>query len=97
MRKQLDESCVFDLRYEDLCNGPAEWMQRLWTWLGVEQLEIQETHFKSGEYHILGNAMRLNTMSEIRLDEKWKRSLTSADLQYFDTRVGPLNHQLGYR
>jgi hypothetical protein len=96
MRNRLDSHCVFDLQYEELCHETAKCMQRLWAWLDVERLEIQETHFKNGEYHILGNAMRLNKMAEIRLDEKWKKSLTDEDLQFFEKRVGSINRQLGY-
>jgi len=96
MRKRLDLPRAFDLRYEALCHEPADCMQRLWTWLQLEELEIEETRFKNGEYHILGNAMRLNTMSEIRLDEKWKKSLSDKDLQLFEKQVGSLNRKLGY-
>ena len=96
MRERLDSPRVFDLRYEDLCIEPAEWMQRIWAWLDVEQLDIRETHFKNGDYHILGNAMRLNQMSEIRLDEKWRKSLSDDDLKSFELRVGPLNREIGY-
>jgi hypothetical protein len=96
MRKRLDSPRTFDLKYEDLCSKPAECMHRIWDWLNIKPLEIQETHFKNGEFHILGNAMRLNQMSEIRLDEKWKQSLSDKDLRIFETRVGALNRQLGY-
>jgi len=96
MRGRLDPSRVLDLRYEDLCENTADCMRRVWEWLGVEPVEIRATQFKSGDHHILGNAMRLSDVSEIRLDEKWRAILDSDDLRAFEQKAGHLNRRLGY-
>jgi hypothetical protein len=41
--------------------------------------------------------MRLDATSEIRLDERWRDSLTADDLSEFDAVAGALNRQYGYR
>jgi len=97
MRRRLDPAQVFDLHYEDLCMEPASCMQRIWDWLGIESLAINKKQFKSGDYHILGNAMRLGTLSEIRLDERWREAMSESELEQFEIQAGAVNRQLGYR
>jgi hypothetical protein len=53
-------------------------------------------HFRSATHHVVGNGMRLDDSSEIRLDDRWRTHLTSADLRGFDRVAGKLNRSLGY-
>jgi hypothetical protein len=96
MRARLRGSQVFDVHYEQLCDEPTDTMRQIWSWLGLEHVALNEREFKSGDYHILGNAMRLGGASEIRLDEKWKRTLSEDELRIFEEQAGSLNRQLGY-
>ena len=96
MKNRLGPEQTFDLKYEDLCTDPAGCMARIWSWLNLEPLDIDAGDFRKGDFHILGNAMRLKGASEIRLDEKWKRLLGPEDLQLFENRAGDVNRELGY-
>jgi hypothetical protein len=49
--------------------------------------------FRSVEQHILGNAMRLGSSSEITLDERWRASI---ELTTFERIAGRLNRAHGY-
>jgi hypothetical protein len=52
--------------------------------------------FRSKAQHILGNDMRLKSGSDIRLDERWRKNLSQADLATFDEVAGDLNRKYGY-
>jgi len=45
----------------------------------------------------MGNQMRLGSLQDIRLDEKWKQTLTADDLQIFADIAGELNHLHSYK
>ncbi len=95
MRRRLDGAAVFDLQYEALCRAPVETLARLWEWLGVEPMPVSE-NFRDGDFHILGNSMRLSNATEIRLDERWRTALSAEDFAAFERRNGALNRELGY-
>jgi hypothetical protein len=52
--------------------------------------------FRSVEPHVVGNGMRLDSSSEIRLDDRWRNVLQAADLSAFDAVAGPMNRAYGY-
>ena len=66
---------------------------RSWTWTRTAAGARLPRSF---EHHVIGNGMRLDTTSEIRLDERWRTALTPADLAVFEAEAGALNRQLGY-
>jgi hypothetical protein len=82
------------LRYEDLCADPRGAMERVFRFIGVAPEPVSA--FRSVEHHILGNAMRLDGRSEIRLDARWMEELGPAELQVFDRIAGAENRRLGY-
>jgi hypothetical protein len=83
------------LRYEDLCTGPEETLTRIYDFIGVPAKNgIHD--FRSFEHHIIGNRMRLDSTSEIRLDERWKQALTREQMATVERHVGPLNQKYGY-
>jgi hypothetical protein len=83
-----------DLRYEDLCREPEVQASRIFSFLGVEPVMLQET--SSEVQHVLGNDnMRLQPR-EIRLDERWRRDMTPADLSEFERIAGGLNRRFGF-
>jgi len=81
--------------YEDLCARPEAVRERLFDFIGVDAARAA-TDFRAAEHHVVGNGMRLDTVSQIRLDERWKSVLSAQDLQVFDAVAGPLNRRLGY-
>ena len=70
-------------------------MRRLLTFLDLDPDKVV-LDFRSRQQHVIGNGMRLDTTSTIRLDERWKTHLTPDDLAVFDTVAGDLNRRLGY-
>lgn len=94
MAALLGKGRCFTLHYEDLCQDPEKNLNALHDFLGLDpKLRASATRTK----HIMGNQMRLGSLQDIRLDEKWKQSLSSADLQIFATIAGPVNRLHGYR
>ena len=95
MRRRLDEAEVYDLLYEDLCREPEQKLAEICSWLGIDELD-HDREFVAESQHILGNAMRLGNVTEIRFDEAWRKKLTTANLHDFQERAGQLNRSLGY-
>jgi hypothetical protein len=92
---RLDRSRWIEVRYEDYCREPDATLSRLHEFLGVG-FGQQPKDFRSVEQHIVGNGMRLDTTSEIRLDERWRDVLTRQDLQVFDSVAMHMNRKYGY-
>lgn len=84
-----------EVRYEDLCADPSGTVARVYAFAGVDPSRAS-TDFRSREHHVVGNGMRLDATSEIRLDARWRTALGRADLVRFDAVAGDLNCQLGY-
>lgn len=83
------------IRYEDLCGEPDATMERIFSFLGVDP-DAATRDFRAVSHHILGNAMRFESTSEIKLDTKWKNTLTPDQLAVFERIGGGLNRQYGY-
>jgi hypothetical protein len=93
--RTLPQSRWVEVRYEDYCNHPDGTLTRVQQFLGVEPSGLPE-QFRTVEQHIVGNGMRLDTSSEIRLDERWRTQLTEQDLSTFDEIAGAVNRRCGY-
>lgn len=91
----LDPSRWTEVRYEDLCTEPDAALDRLFGFLEVDPGRAVRD-FRSVAHHVVGNGMRLDSTSEIRLDERWKSVLTEGDLAAFDSVAGDLNRRYGY-
>lgn len=91
----LSQSQWIEVRYEDYCRNTDAVLVRLQQFLGVEA-SGRSRAFRAVEQHVVGNGMRLDTSSEIRLDERWRNALTPRDLQQFNTIAGRMNRQYGY-
>jgi hypothetical protein len=85
----------FDLRYEDLCRDPEATMQGVFRFVGAEPFALHQAASVEPP-HLLGNDKARSSIGDVRLDERWRRVLTSADLQAFDRVAGPLNRRFGY-
>lgn len=93
---QFENDRRLTIRYEDLCDDPAATVHRVTDMLGLERQPIV-ADFRSVDQHIVGNAMRLASSSQIHLDQKWRDALTGDDLNAFERVAGALNRRLGYQ
>jgi hypothetical protein len=91
----LDRSQWAQVRYEDYCRDPDAELRRLRLFLGLDP-DQAFSDFREREHHIVGNAMRMDTTSEITLDERWRTTLTKEQLNTFENLAGNLNRQYGY-
>ena len=86
---------VLKLHYEDLCTRPAEVLERTCRFLGLDPA-LMPGRYGDATLHLTGNNMRLNGLDEIRVDTRWQRTLSAADLRIFANDGGGLNETLGY-
>jgi hypothetical protein len=93
--RRLHGSQWIEVRYEELCADVDGTLNRILTFLGLDPAKRTED-FRSVEHHVVGNGMRLDTTSEIRLDERWRGQLTEQDLKGFDEVAGEMNRHYGY-
>ena len=97
LERVVDPKDFLNVRYEDLAADPARELQRICRFIGVA-FDAGMLEFRSRTHHVVnGNDMRLGRNAGIRVDESWRRSLSPADLEYFERRGGALNERLGYR
>jgi hypothetical protein len=83
------------VRYEHLCASPRDVLAGVFTFLGLDPGKAA-ADFRAVAHHVLGNGMRLDSTSEVCLDERWKSVLTEDDLQVFQAVAGDLNRRYGY-
>jgi hypothetical protein len=83
------------LSYEELCGSPAAAVGRVFRFLGVaEQTDL--AGWRARPHHVVGNGMRFDDSTDVRLDERWRAALDRAALRVFDAEAGALNRRLGY-
>lgn len=92
--RYFEERDVIHLKYEALCESPYETMENICRSIGIGT--FSESHRSDYLAHLLGNAMRLARLEEVRLDESWRLRLTQQDLRIFVDLAGRLNSSLGY-
>ena len=92
----LDKSRWIQVRYEELCSETGETLARLFAFLGLGPKEY-ERDFRAVENHVIGNGMRLDSTSEVVLDERWKSVLTEEELRVFEREAGWMNRRYGYK
>ena len=95
MLADLDPAKVIEVRYEQLCADPVATVARICRFVEVP-FDGQLRCFRTNEHHIIGNYMRLETSTEIKLDERWKTVFTQRQLAEFDAVAGELNRNYGY-
>ena len=93
--RRIDASRWTSVRYEELCADPDRVLRRLFAFIGVDP-SAARLDFRNTEHHVVGNGMRLDTTSEIRLDNRWQQALDAQELATFATVAGSLNRRLGY-
>jgi len=91
----VDQSRWVKISYEDLCRNTDSTLKALFEFLGLDPAK-RIPDFRTVEHHIVGNGMRLDTPSEIRLDERWRSVLTEEDLRIFDREGSRMKRRYGY-
>ncbi len=76
------------VRYEDVTANPLETLNRLFTFMGVKPL-VKMVDYREADNHILGNKMRKQSTSEIKVDERWRTVLSDSQLQLINRITGP--------
>lgn len=94
MAKLLGNSRCLTVQYERLCQEPEKTLTDIYQFF---ELEPEFNSSSNRIKHILGNQMRLGSLQNIRLDEKWKQALSADDLQIFTDIAGELNQLHGYK
>lgn len=97
MREYLDPNSYTTITYEELCKEPGNTLRRITDKLGLPALHFDGGKLMEGDHHILGNKMRLNSMSDIRFDEHWRMELSKSELREFEIMAGDKNAELGYQ
>ncbi len=92
---RLDPSRWTQVRYEDLCCDTDRVREHLYRFIGVDPAAAAPD-FRAIPRHVIGNGMRLDRTSEVRLDERWRTLLRQQDLAIFDSITGVLNRRFGY-
>jgi len=93
---RLDRSQWIEIRYEALCAEPESTLQQLAAFIGVPSRQIPRD-FRAFEHHVIGNGMRLDCTSDVRLDERWRTAMPAEDLAVFEAVAGTTKRRLGYR
>ncbi len=93
---KLPESERMLLKYEDLCTDPEAAIAEVFRFSGAEAFKLP-ADFKDSVHHIIGNNMRLRSVSTIQLDEKWKTRLSDSEKQLALEAGGDLAAELGYK
>ncbi|NOX58566.1 MAG: sulfotransferase [Planctomycetes bacterium] len=92
----MNRDAWMQVHYEDVCRDPAATLARIFGFLGLDP-DKTNADFRSVPQHVIGNGMRLDSGSEIRLDERWKEQLSDQDLADFERVAGDANRRYGYR
>ena len=102
VHRQIPQSQIYQLRYEDLCASPESECNKILEFMGLQPIstddylsnvDISALHFIGGSPTLRDN---MNNNISIRLDEKWRSTLSDRDLTLFDQIAGPLNKSFGY-
>jgi len=87
---------ILRLHYEDLARNPEATAREVCQFVGIG-FDPAMLAFRSRVQHQLGgNPIRFETSQDIRLDERWRRELTSRDLRVFRLLAGRTQEALGY-
>jgi hypothetical protein len=85
------------LRYEDFCNDPLRSINGIFAANEMVELTASELDLTGTVHHeIPGNPVLHKGISDIQLDEKWRRSLSASDLNVFERIAGSINRRYGY-
>ncbi len=93
--RRVDAARQITISYEALCRDTSATLASIWRFLGVTPRELSES-WRQRPHHVIGNGMRFDTDSEVRLDDRWRTALGPDALAAFDAEAGALNRRFGY-
>ena len=102
LAQKIPEKDCLHLKYEDLCRQPAEVMNELFRFVGLEPVDVIGGSEASGEgestgHTIGGNKIRFSTERlNIREDKAWNDNLSGDEVQTIQRIAGKLSRELGY-
>lgn len=97
IEKTIPPEHLLRVKYEELVSDPAGSANRIFEFMGLPKLE-GDIQFASRIQHMPeGNDTRLRGLSNIKLDEAWRRELSPDDLEFFEREGGGINRRLGYQ
>lgn len=85
------------INYETICEDPQYWFCEMSKFMAVDCIDLP-ADYRAQDYHVIGNRMRKrgDVRTTIRLDEKWRGTLSQADLDTVARIAGPLARRYGY-
>ncbi len=95
MLSSLPADSWITVHYEQLCTDPDGTVKAILDLIKLDP-NLVETDLEPTEHHILGNYMRLKRPNKIKLDQKWKSTLSAGKLATFAQVAGKTNRQYGY-
>jgi hypothetical protein len=93
--KVVGASSYHLVKYEDLCNNPAEALKSICRFIGVKPMDLTAVA-NENIHHVIGNDMRRKALDGIRLDEKWRENLTRFQMDECERLAGQLAKECGY-
>lgn len=93
--RTLDPARWIEIRYEALCLDTDATLRRLFGFLGLRP-DAPRADLRRGARHVIGNGMRLDTTTDVRLDTRWTALFTPEARRRFEPVAGRLNRRLGY-
>ena len=96
-RRKLPKVRWLRTRYEELCTDPDKHLAELCDFMGVPHLPAPEG-YRSTAHHIIGNKMRSSSdpRRSIRLDEKWRETLSESEQRIVARVAGNQARRYGY-
>lgn len=96
--RKVPSSQKIEIRYEDFCRSPEKTLSRIGQHLNINIPENVATALKDKrERHSIGGSpSRFDNSFEIKLDERWKSSITKGEMKEFEKIAGRFNRMLGY-
>lgn len=95
MLRTLPDHAFIHVRYEELCRDPEATLNRIYQFIGCpfdpNVLQFNDNEIK---HNISGNRMRMNGLSEIKEDLKWRERLTEEQIKTFNKLAGKTNRKL---
>ena len=85
------------LRYEDLAEDTQGSMDRVFRYLRVTPLDLEQPLQSPGERHVIGNRMVRTFDGRVRIDERWRDELSEADANAILRESGHFARAMGYR
>jgi hypothetical protein len=83
------------VRYEDLCIDTENTLERLFEFCSVAP-DVSRLNYDVTAQHVIGNPMRLRPLSEIVVDERWKKELSQNQIDIIQKITGRFGRRYGY-